>query len=66
MEGLTEDQSIQGELFKKAIDETFKKYESVFRALAKRDTEPRDSDYGGQYKTILINRNSPSSLKNLS
>ena len=30
---------------KKTFDETFKKYDSVFRALAKRDTEPHYSDY---------------------
>lgn len=45
MEDLTEEQLIRDELFKKAVDETFKKYDSVFKALAKRDTEPHDSDY---------------------
>ena len=46
MEELTEDQLIQDELFKKAIDETFKKQDSALRRLAKRDTQPYDSDYG--------------------
>ncbi len=45
MEESTEEQLTRDELFEKALDETFKEYDSVFRALAKRDTEPHYSDY---------------------
>ena len=45
MEESIEEELTRDELFKKAVEESFKQYESVFRALAKRDTEPHYSDY---------------------
>lgn len=45
MEELTEEPLDRDEVFKKVVDETFKRFDSVLRALAKSDTEPHYSDY---------------------